>query len=953
MHLAQEAPKMSATTLAILMHKERRALDVLYSYVSFKAGWCLGGTCKALWTYTMFHWQPSHIDLSDPGMLNMVRYSKSRAGGRSNIFFSNRSLPLASFFARVSRTLKGLRYEKTYWRDDRWRRRVLSPEYMAIQEETSDSSSEDGEHTPSKDSTEEILKVSTINTQTKDVRPPFTEDNNVQLDTHLSFLDLAVFLLGSSLSLEEATLSCNWDPGAPISLWLGLPPIRDCEWYMLCPSAFPPVNGLECGGPILSSEAQALFDHDQRLPGPLQCVSQLTGGVELAADDQDHLGCCKELDLLVLQTGQALRSPVRISYQASKGSLSSLANPSRRPDMALPKLKKLTLQPPSSTIHTRSCWALLCLLRGLKLTSFPGCEELALLGDFVTFGEKEETGQEQQHALPLEDKKSLFTLTSFEDTELWVRDMVNLYLCGEIPIRDSLNFSPRRFLNFATKGAIMDQQKYWRGTLEEPGVWSFPKLKKLTLSGTNIGDTVWQRLVICNMLPPESLIETLELDRTIRSPNDVMELPYDNECINNIKFPRLSVIIVRCVYGIETLATVQRLFSRWLDREVVAQTRELVLTDLSEFAVEAHRLECWPRYQSERLARQSANGSINSFNSEDLRDQAHFSSELPTSFFPEGSVKKMRFRMVFGGETYDPDVIEDKLRQASDKRSATPAARPLPRDTSLERLDVLWGQQESLSPPDSLVYFYDIGEIHFDIGTYEASSKSPGLFDIVSDRLMRLRFIKGSYSRKALGRVSEYMGALAEEDEEAADEEELGHHVSFERLDSLGHFDGVSRQAFKIGRIESSGKMDTSRNRRSVLDDVTDVGLPELEARASGESSSTASTLHRAKMRLNLAEQVDDHIVGEHRRSVGVTPYDWATEPPDPHPESTVEKIQITLRYNMTIADLDKVRFGPKNAEAFRRVQTARKWPFFNPTLVGAPHKTLELKISPEKAIDQ
>eukprot|EP01054_Gregarina_sp_Poly1_P008483 Gregarina_sp_Poly_1__8482@NODE_4_length_26097_cov_247_784211_g3_i0_p8_GENE_NODE_4_length_26097_cov_247_784211_g3_i0NODE_4_length_26097_cov_247_784211_g3_i0_p8_ORF_typecomplete_len352_score39_04_NODE_4_length_26097_cov_247_784211_g3_i02447825533 len=332
-----------------VLAKDKALLQRVYAYFRFRDGWRLGASCRAFWMFTVFDWQPEDLQL-DASLIYQLRYSASRAGARSNIFFSRAHL--ANFLARICRSLRSLSYEKTYASDDSWRRRVLSPEISA-----SDVS--------------EIRDVS-------DLAHP-----DELRDSHLSFLDLAILLLGSCQTLERLTLSGNWDPGAPSTLWLGLPPIRDCEWYMLCPKSFPPSKA----EPTPRVTKSPLFDHDNRVPGPQMCGRPGAGtlGDVGLGDEHDHLRCCVEVDRVVHWTGLALRSPLRIMYGDGKAAISTIASPSTRPTLAFSRLRHLTLQPPSGGIYTRSCWALLCLLRGLKLTAFPQLESLSLLGDFVLF----------------------------------------------------------------------------------------------------------------------------------------------------------------------------------------------------------------------------------------------------------------------------------------------------------------------------------------------------------------------------------------------------------------------------------------------------------------------------------------------------------------------------------------------------------------------------------------
>eukprot|EP01055_Gregarina_sp_Pseudo9_P000061 Gregarina_sp_Pseudo_9__60@NODE_103_length_4267_cov_30_934721_g95_i0_p1_GENE_NODE_103_length_4267_cov_30_934721_g95_i0NODE_103_length_4267_cov_30_934721_g95_i0_p1_ORF_typecomplete_len940_score242_14_NODE_103_length_4267_cov_30_934721_g95_i07713590 len=939
MQLSPEADNAGCLSPVGALARDKRLLRRLYSYFRFKDGWVWGATCKAFWVYTMFEWQPLELAL-DADLIYWMRYSSNRAGGRSNVFFS--SSPMASFLARICRTLRSLRYEKSYATDDSWRRRVLSPNNVA--------------------GTEDIRTGVERMSQPDFIR-----------DSHLSFGDLAVLLLGSCQTLQSLILSVNWDPGAPSTVWLGLPPIRDCEWYILCPKSFPPLKAEHS-----TARDTRLFDHDNRVPGPQPCragaANDWTGALRSMNyhDEHDHLKCCIEIDRSINWTGQALRSPLRIMYGDGKAALSSIANPSTRPTLAFSNLKHLTLQPPDGAIYTRSCWALLCLLRGLKLTCFPQLESLALLGDFVLFRQ-----QKAEHISSLDEWASSVGKSSFqqpfEDTELWVRDMVNLYLCGEIPIRDVPNFSARRFTTFASKWAFVDQQRYWRAILEQRGIWSFPKLKKITLSGTaTAGSETWQRLVLINMLPPATRIETLELDRTIRSPVEALNLPYNAEAVNAIRFPELQTVIVRCVYGVETLTVVQRMFSLLLERPIVAQARELVLTDHCRIPVEASRLCAWGTYQTRRLEKSMPLGP---------RASPSLSrSGEGYSFFVPGERVKLRFRLLFGGEDYDPDEVEDKLMELAPSKSASTASRSFAKErdsrSNMDELDALMDRVMDTRDANDLTYFYDIDEVHFDIGTYAEASKDSELFDIVSDRLMHLRFVNGSYSQRHRGKLAEFIPAVVEEEEPP--EEELEEGELAESAGSVHSSVGDSEASelselpptemnsvelivrppslFRAGSNDSQVLGHTGALRasfkHSILDDISDVGPDAREGGHFPKHLFTMQLLTEQRKRLSSTLLFEGNAL-DHRKLLGVMPYDWPKEEPEPTSESTIKELRVTIRYGMTVLDRDSPEFGDANKEAYRRVMTARKWIAFNPTLKGCPQKTLELKTAPEKSLDQ
>eukprot|EP01054_Gregarina_sp_Poly1_P008491 Gregarina_sp_Poly_1__8490@NODE_4_length_26097_cov_247_784211_g3_i0_p6_GENE_NODE_4_length_26097_cov_247_784211_g3_i0NODE_4_length_26097_cov_247_784211_g3_i0_p6_ORF_typecomplete_len515_score83_01_NODE_4_length_26097_cov_247_784211_g3_i02273624280 len=514
--------------------------------------------------------------------------------------------------------------------------------------------------------------------------------------------------------------------------------------------------------------------------------------------------------------------------------------------------------------------------------------------------------------------------------------MINLYLCGEIPLRDVPNFSARRFTTFATKWAFVDQQRYWRAILEKPGLWSLPRLRNLTVSGTGTaGSETWQQMIIAHMLPPQSTIEVLELARTIRSPAEALQLPFDAEIINPTKFPVLNCIIVRCVYGVETLAVVQRLFSLWLERPITAQTRELVLADHHRLATEACRLETWMHYQTRRagtlaLSRPRTGGM-----------------ESGVSFWAPGESRRLRFRLLFGGEDYDPDEVEDKLMSIASSKLQSSAERRTMQEVdargTLEELDSLVSA-EAASHHASFVYFHDVEELHFDIGTYEEASKHPGLFDIVSDRLMQLRFVKGSYSQRHRGRVAEFIPVVKESPEGDSGTASAESNVETSPPSSQTSGDLPARPTiFRVNSNESivlglTGRR-PPRPSLNILEDVSDVGRVQPRP--------PALQRHRLTSALLFDGEVDDH-----RRLLAVPVYEWPKEEPE-STETTLRKLKVTLRYGMGILDRDLPMFGPDNGEAYRRVQIARKWIAFNPTLKSVSSKLLELKTAPEKSLDQ
>lgn len=639
-----------------------KLLQSLSEYLGLELTWRLGGTCRSLWRFVLFDYQPLTLHFP-PRLLNHIRYSPARSGGRSNLFFSDRCL-FGHWLARVLYRLQHLRYQKSYQGSQAWRVTYLS-----------------------------LVSGDATATQ--------TADNEVQedVDSYLSLGDLSIMLIASRKSLRTLDVTCNYDPGAPSRAWLGMPPVRDCDWYIICPTAFPPLPP-PAKPPFFEAVSPDLVIKDPRVPGRQQCslANPLPG--HRASDDYDHLICCRDLERLYYTTGQSLDNNLRLPPNRKHMSISSIAQPSQRPHLAFPQLETLVLRPPLDALYSQNCWPLVCLLRLLRVGSFPNLRELRILGDFLVIrqtGAEVGTAQVKQQTTRVRN-----FATPFEDSLLWDHDVINLYYNGEIPVRQRPNFPARRFLTFANPHAYVDQQMYWRKVFDDSNLWApdkLPKLEHVAITGHHeerFGD--WSKLVLQNCLSNGRNIHTLEFDRTVKSPLEALGLPVDAHVMNSRRWPSLRRVIVRCVYGTETLATVQRLFSVLLGRPVVAQTTHLVLTDESDFEKEAHRLRKWGDFQSRRHStvsqlaasrivrstektidqpitdslpipanRNQPRLSLQTFNAKGILDAqktAQISSQtMDDGFFVPTRPKKLRFRLLSNNDPCDSEEVEEKLRE--------------------------------------------------------------------------------------------------------------------------------------------------------------------------------------------------------------------------------------------------------------------------------------------------
>lgn len=340
------------------LFSEPRCLHRVLEFLELEQQFRLAQCCRRLWKFLLEEFAPTELQL-DSSRCSRLRIGLGRAEGRTNLFLSNGAL--CDFLKRICPRITKFKYRKSYALDRSWRSSLLSL-----------------------DVSDELLKALQLG----------TAPSPLEHDSHLSLLDMAIALIVMRDNVQELDLTSNLDPGAPTTSWAGLPPLRDCDWYMVCPMALargkskviPPDKEIQ---PL---NLPTVADQSLRpLHLPLNCCagdnSFEAGALQMVAggDADDHLICCQAFTRGLYWFTQALRTHDPKPYNESRIALSVNARASVRPHQTFSKLKRLSLSPPDHAPFSKSAWSLICLFRALNFDHFPELEELALLGDFVLF----------------------------------------------------------------------------------------------------------------------------------------------------------------------------------------------------------------------------------------------------------------------------------------------------------------------------------------------------------------------------------------------------------------------------------------------------------------------------------------------------------------------------------------------------------------------------------------
>lgn len=606
--------------------REDKVVENICSFLILRRVWRLSLCCKPLRAYVMDRFEPEGLTF-DSLLLSSLRLGSRKSQGFTALMVTGNS-DLSTWLKRILPKIRSLSYYKSYALDEQWR----------------------------------LSQIGTDIDAPLSALPGPSAPGPTTRDAHLSLMDLAVMLLAARQNLVHLDLHANADPGAPLKHWAGIPPLRNCEWYAICPSTLlapanasknktrnpnpnPNLNPNPTSGGDTSS-GSALVRKEERprtfvpcCAAPLSLQSSFFN-FEAPDDADDHVLCCQHLERCLYWLGNAIRKTDPRPYSLDKLAKGRYALVSDRAALEFSALKTLRLHPPLFEPNSMSCWSLILLLRAVKFSSFPQLERLELGGDFVLFrADRIEAGLESgsgagsgaggsastsvagsntpfathatasqtvfspKHLAKILDAELYETENvnildvKFEDSALWARDVINLLLFGDIPVRERPNFSERRFCHSGSRGLYKQQQRYWRsifgGTFWTPQ--SFPKLRELTIAGHW---TPWERRAMENCFMGCG-VETLELNRAVRDMAEISELlPQMQKVLTS--FTRLRRVVLQSVYGTGTLATFQRLVSVIVGRPVIVQTRELILSDKHDIAMEVWVYNRWAVFQRRR-----------------------------------------------------------------------------------------------------------------------------------------------------------------------------------------------------------------------------------------------------------------------------------------------------------------------------------------------------------------
>lgn len=969
-----------------LLWDESKILNCLFSHVDLTSGWILGSTCKKLWQYVLYEWEPRQIRFH-PRILFELRHSKSPVGGRSDIWFSNKAF--SSFLARVSKNISVFIYQKHYKSDSSWR-------YHSFDLDSKLLPCKPGEFSHEED----------------------VESRKPYLDTHLSMMDLAIILIASRQSLEILDLTANVDMSNVHNMWYGLPPLEHPDWYLLCPYNFPP-RRRECSGCVMCTKdgeqtgrinlrgrylptlsmpltVDPAFDfsqaevfepscadidfirRDSRIGCMPRCISNLSLprprilGLPEELDPDDHMRCCDGLERLIYFTGMNLSKAESVPW-------SGRLTVTERIPLEFPKLRELYLRSPNFGVKTGNfsmvptSWQLLCLLRGLQFQEYPNLTKMTILGRLTIPIKEVSVGHTSARELLNGDQ--------FRRSSLFARDMINLYLLGEIPVVDDANFVARRYLR-ACYSLYLDQQRFWRSILETKWL-STPKLRHFVISGYIDDMKNWPGLPFL----AESPIYILEFHRTFNDPTDVWETFGESTAISGKIFPSVRYIWVRKVNGVETLLTIQRLFSVLLGRAIIAQTQKLVINP-NNIYTENIRLHNWVGFYQSRFERLPNN-----------LDDPNWKCPKDLEFFIQGRPSALILRFSPEEEKKSNLNVETQILGLIPGNPYKYLSAIRENRGTIQDLDYVI-QNRGTRPSQGTLDFENISDLMVDIGPPEFFEGPPDAYfsdetlKFVASVLLWIRMIRSDTCncrifgdpfkptdfRTVQLANDEPIRRLSKEKLVAREVEACRHFSTLLHLEEAPElndikvaegwdnltktwtkkipdklrdeatlkafsdsFEGISRSTSVLESRQSQKRWDSREQDSSDTEVFDSDSVPSLDG---GVNTTTKYpqwlSLGRNRGRVTAGDLQDTGVlISRVDTPRGPSP-DFSTAPP-PVQISSLEHLEFKFRYRIPIHSHEN-----RNVRITKWIGHVRKWTIYNPTLAGIPSSSVRLITTPK-----